>query len=308
MPPVVRKDNPTPQQNSKPISNKPLTGILSQAIPVQQLQKPKIKMLIYGQNRVGKTTLACTFPKPLLLVSFEPAEAGGATSVTGVEGVSFLHLTSSQSGLQLCQELSRANVMPFETVVVDSVTSYQDIILRELMNWDKIPEQLNFGAVPGDIYRERAEKTKEGLRPFANLPCHVVFLGKEKDHNPPKEEKVGKSGKVQPDMRPRFLRGMQLESFIAADLGGATVGWLQDVCNQIGRLYFDKEVRTYEKVVAGQRQVYEEETGKHIRCLRTQFHPNFSAGMRSAGRDVPEVIEEPTYEKIQAVIDGTYKG
>lgn len=308
MPPVVRKDQPPTQTNQNGPA-KPTTGLLAQTIPVGQLAKPRIKMLIYGQNRVGKTYLACSFPKPLLLVSFEPTESGGATSVTGIDGVSYLHLTSSQKGYQLCDEMNRLKTFPFQTVAVDSVTSYQDVHLREILGIEKLPEQLSFGAVSGDQYRERAERTKEGLRPFANLPCHVVFLAKERDHNPPKEEKTNpRTGKTQPDMRPRFLRGIQQESFISADLGGGTVGWLQDVCDYIGRLYFDKEVRTYEKMVAGKKETYTEETGQFVRCLRTLYHPNFAAGMRSSHGNVPEAIEEPTYEKIQAVIDGTYKG
>ena len=283
-------------------------GLLGQIVPVSQLQKPRIKMLIYGGNRTGKTTLACTFPKPLLLLSFEPTESGGATSVQNVEGVYYKHLDSSQKGYQICDEMMRAKPFPFQTVVIDSVTSYQDQVLLEVTGLDKLPAQLNFGAISGDQYRERAEKTKEGLRAFKNLPCHIVFLGKEKDHNPPKEEKVNpRTGKVQPDMRPRFLRGMQLESFFSVDLGGGSVGWIQDVCDQIGRLYFDKEVRRYTKIVAGKEETYEEETGNFVRCLRTMYHPNFAAGMRSSHGNVPECIENPTYEKIQAVIDGTYK-
>lgn len=309
--PTVRRVAPNPQPTKNGMVQQPGSGLLTQAIPVSQLQQPRIKMLIYGANRVGKTYLACTFPKPLLLVSFEPTESGGATSVASdrFDGVSYLHLDSPQKGYELCNELVQVRPFPFRTLVIDSVTSYQDDVLQEVIGLNKLPAQLNFGAITGDQYRERAEKTKEGLRAFKNLPCHIVFLGKEKDHNPPKEEKTNsRTGKVQPDMRPRFLRGMQQESFFSVDLGGGSVGWIQDVCDQIGRLYFDKEVRTYEKMIAGRKEVYEEETGKHIRCLRTLYHPNFAAGMRSPHGSVPEYIEEPTYEKIQAVIDGTYKG
>lgn len=260
---------------------------------------------MFGANRTGKTTCACTFPKPLLLVSFEPTDSGGATSVKRVPGVHFLHLQSSEKGARLCNEI-KANCQ-FKTVVVDSVTSYQDIVLQEICGFDELPVSLSFGKVTGDQYTERAEKTKEGLRMFKSLPCNVVFIGKEKDHNPPKEEKVGKSGKIQPDIRPRFLRGMQQESIIATDLGGSTAGWLHDVCDWAFRLYFDKEIVVDEVKMRGDEPPVRipRETGKHVRCLRTMYHPNYWCGCRAEFAEaVPECIENPTYDRILQMIRG----
>ncbi len=252
-------------------------------------------MVIYGANRVGKTTLACQFPKPLLLISFEPNRTGGALSVRKVPGVKYVRITSSRQALQLAEELKNDRV--YKTHVLDTATSYQDIILQELMNLSAVPEQLDWGTVSRDIYRERSEKTREALRPFLNLPVHTVVCAKEKDHNPPDKEK------------PKILRGLQLESYLAADLGGATVGWLHDCCDYIGRLYLDKEikVRKYKTKVAGKEVEREEEieTGKIVRRLRTMYHTNVAAGFRSCDPErVPEYIEDPTWEKIEAVIRG----
>ena len=48
-----------------------------------------------------------------------------------------------------------------------------------------------------------------------------------------------------------------------------------------------------------------EETGRYVRRLRTLPHPNFAAGFRSeVPENLPEYIEEPTYEKLLAVIRG----
>lgn len=299
--PKVVKQSPKPVV----IPQAPAGSILSRAIDVKQLKSPWIKILIYGQNRTGKTYLACTFPKPLLLVSFEPNDTGGAVTVKKFDDVQFLKLNSSKESYQLIGELVDSN--PFQTIVIDSVTSFQAVVLQEVTGLVALPEQMSFGAITGDQYRERAEKTKEGLAPFVKLKCHTVFLAKEKDHNPPQEKKISeKTGKVQPDMRPRFLRGMQQESFIAADLGGGTVGWLNDACDYICRLYFDKEVEaTQLPTVGGQTITHYAETGKHVRCLRTLYHPNFAAGMRTEfNENVPECIENPDFVKLQKVIKG----
>lgn len=310
--PVVSRQSP--KSNGR-VSASP-GSVLSDAIEIGELQDSWIKMLIYGQNGTGKTTLACDFEKPLLLLSFEPNETGGARSVRKVPGVTFLKLrpTRDKNGVvtervtekayRLADELKVKN--PFRTVVFDHVTAFQDVVLQEILNVENLPEQLNFGSISSDDYRMRAERTKEGLRPWVDLPCHTVFIAKEKDHNPPKEEKINpRTGKVQPDMKARFLRGLQMESFVTADLGGGTAGWIMDACDYLCRLYFDREVVVKKNKVQGQEVVTTEETGRFVRALRTTYHPNFAARFRSDTPDnLPEAIADPTYAKILAAIEG----
>ena len=280
--------------------------ILSRAVPVQELQDDFINIVIYGQNRVGKTTLACGnpeipgsgFPKPLLLISFDPGLAGGARSVKRIPGVTFLHITSSNDARQLAVELRGDTT--FKTHVIDTVTSCQDMVLTELLGLEDVPVQLNWGIVSQETYRERSEKTREVLRPFADLRAHTVFLAQEKDHNPP-------------EGRNKLTKGLRLESFMAADLGQATVKWMHDRCDYIGRLYVDKETKTIKKTsVIGngalKKTVVKEEeveTGRTVRRLLTQLQTNFAAGFRSENPSkVPLYIEEPTFAKILAVIQG----
>lgn len=306
--PVIAKSSP-PKKPIVPINGAVKGSILSEAIPVSQLADDYIKMVIYGGNRTGKSTVACQFPKPALLVSFEPNKTGGARSVTKVDGVEYLRITATgdnprapygtKKAMMLCQELRGHNA--FKTVIVDSATSLQDIILQELLGLDSIPEMLSWGQVSQDIYRQRSEKTREALRPFLNLDCHVVVTAKERDHNPPKEE------------RNKIIRGPQSESFFAADLGGATVGWLHDACDYIGRLYIERETKVVtNKIKLGNevKETSEEvETGRVVRRLRTMLHPNYAAGIRSADPQlVPEYITGETpqqlYSDLMAVIQG----
>lgn len=334
MPQIIR-------QTAKPIAVKrPVApaSILSQAIPVVDLLESYIKMVIYGTNRVGKTTLACGmidektgkeipgsgFPKPLLLIAFEPNMTGGAQSVKRINGVTYIKITHSHDAINLANELSKSNLsnwkmengvlvrikdslgrpvytgLPFVTHVLDTATSYQDLILQEILNLPAVPEQLNWGMVSTDDYRQRSEKTKEALRPFLNLPVHTVILAKEKDHKPQEE-------------RNKLLRSVQLESFFASDLGAATVSWLHDACDYIARLFLAKEtvMKQYKNVVgtgANKKETItsrEEETGKIIRRLRTMYHPNYAAGFRSCNPSkVPEHIDAPTFDKIHKIIKG----
>lgn len=300
MPKVTNQNQTLPKKAApKASSNGAAGSILSQAIDISDLQEDFIKICLYGANRVGKTTLAVQFPKPLLLVGLEPNKTGGATSVKHVKGVKYLKMDGTTAAMQLASELHKEN--PFASVVVDSATSFQDLILKEILNLPEVPEMLEFGMVSEDQYRQRSEKCRECLRPFLNLDCHVVVTAKEKNHNFPKESR-----------KPKIIQDVnafELEPFFAADLGGATVGWLHDACDYIGRLYIDKEIIRKETVtkVNGKdvTTVQYHETGRTIRRLRTMYHPNYAAGFRSCNPEaVPLFINNPTYPLIKKVIDG----
>lgn len=266
-----------------------------------------MKVVIYGNNRVGKTTLGCQFPKPLLLVSFEP----GFESVRGTAGVTPITVTSSADAFRLAEELAHDTY--YKSVEFDSATSYQDMRLREILKLDTLPAQLGFGDVSSDQYRERAAAVKEGLRPFLALNKNVIVTAKEKDHNPPKEEKVGRNGKVQPDMRAKFLRGMSQESYVAPELGGSAVSWLLDACGCVCRMYLAQvaveEVREINMGAAGVSRQTVTVGEKVVHRLRTLYHPNFAGGIRSSNPDkVPEYVEGDTpkelYDRLMSVIRG----
>ena len=302
--PTINKQTAKPAGNGPAPKPAPRGGILGKAVSVSELPVAPLKLLLYGGNRVGKTTLACQFPKPLLLVSFEPMVSGGAESVRGIAGVDFLKegvdFPGSVGAVELAREL--ASDTRYETVVVDGATSLQDMVLRELLALDEQPVQMSFGTVQGDQYRYRSEKTRELLWQFLKLRKDIIVLAKEKDHNPPKEERVSeKTGKVQPDMRAKFLRGMQQDSYVAAELGSSTTGWLQDCCDWIVRMYVDKEVEATTTNMGGKEFTSYWETGKFARCLRLGYHPNYAAGSRSSNPEgVPEMVTAATPAKLYA--------
>ena len=284
-------------------------SLLARAAPVASLSQDYMKVVLYGQNRVGKTTLACLFPKPLLIVSFEPGKNGGSQSVKKMPGVHFLKVNSKEEAINLAKELR--NDRTYATHVLDTCTSLQDLILKELMGLEEIPVQLNWGTVPQDYYRERSEQAKEVMRFYRDLPANTVFVCQERDHNPPKgDDPATRTGKLMRD------RGAYVaESFFSADLGQGTVKWMRDNCDYIVRLFIDKEISVREYEVNGEKRQLEEETGRSIRRLRTMLHYNFDGGFRSPTPDaVPEYIEAKTpqemYDAMLEVIAGkkTRKG
>lgn len=311
MPPTVSKVRTNQQKQPSVSAPTKTTGILSRVRPVSQVECDHIHMLLWGKNRVGKTVLACHFPKPLLLIALDQAEGKGAKSVKRLEGIDVLEwdvdIKSVEEIEALGAELTANN--PYKTVVIDSGTSLDEIVLAKICGWKERAEMLAVGHTrPGakvsmDQYTERSERMRQILRPFLDLPCHVVVTCNEKDHNP--QEGNRKSA---------MARGMHLESFFGAQMGGGTTKWMQDNCNQIVQLFLDKEIKVTEEertLPGPKKEKYihreEEETGRIIRRLRLKLHPNFSAGIRTERMDYENLPEFADGETPQELFDNFYK-
>lgn len=305
--PQIQKQNAKPKP-SNGAAKRPAGGILSRAVAAADLARSPLKVLLYGANRTGKTTLACQFTKPLLLITFEQTATGGAESIRRVDGVEVLqegvHFHGRQGTLDLIGELA-ASPQSYATVVVDGATAVEDMCLRDVRGVDKLPNQNSWGEVTGDQYRARSEMTRDVLQPFVDLPMDTIIIAQEKDHNPPREERVTASGKVSPDMRPAALRGVHKGSYIAAALGGAGALWLQNRCDHVWRLFFDEEIVTTTVKVAGKETKQERATGRFTRWLRLQYHLNYAAGPRTSyPENVPEEIQNPTGERLLEILRG----
>lgn len=98
--------------------------------------RPKrLAILLWGQAGVGKTTFAGTAPGPKLWVNFDP---DGVDSLTHLEDVSVIDLAADNYGVvEKAKEADPFRIGKdfladdqFETVVVDSTTTFGDMALR----------------------------------------------------------------------------------------------------------------------------------------------------------------------------------
>ena len=312
MPKVNRQ---TPPRVAVPL---PAGSLLADAVPVSSLREQHVRMCIYARNRAGKTTLAAQFPKPVLFISSEPDACGGATSIANVEGVRIQRvshrllgqdargmwvdatdptcarrdtLKGSAKFLAIAAELGGRH--PFKTVVLDTVTSLQDMVLVEMMGWDRIPDVQHVGMVHKDTWPVRAEKWRGLIRPMLDVSsCNVLYLAQEKDHNPAKDDFGGRS---------KILHTMQMGSFMAPALGATNAQWLQDQCGYVIQIYEDEvteEVSVPQSDADGNPlppSVQRVGTGRRARHLRLLYHPNFAAGGRwQFDRGTPEFVSADT--------------
>src|SRR5690606_31955508 len=118
--PTVSKQSPTTKRRRKSSGS-----VIDRIAPVSQSEK-KLTINIYGPSGSGKTTLACTFPKPVLLIGAED----GTRSVRNVNGVQFVRVKDSKEVSQLVEHCRETG--SYETVVLDTATSLQNLCLMEV--------------------------------------------------------------------------------------------------------------------------------------------------------------------------------
>lgn len=308
-----------------------MDSVLASGVAAADLGDGKINVACYGRNGSGKTTFACQGKKPLALISVEPAPTGGARSIKHIPGITVYQVAAraltdingnverikgSEKVLAIVESLKQAfasGQRPFETVVIDGVTSWNDIILAEIMGLDynQMPAVLGLGKVSSDQYIERSERLIRYLRPLMDLPCDVTVLAQEKDHNPPKDTTTTRSGKEY--TRPSQSRLMfeahpmaQEGSFFSLGVSDTQAKWIQDACDFVMQLYDDdeyREERTPDVVINGQvhpGQIQSIPTGRRVKRLRCTYHPNYAARFREDYKNVPEYIEAPTPELCHA--------
>lgn len=104
----------------------------------QEIQvQTTIKMLIYGQAGTGKTTLALSAPRPLLL-DFD----GGASR---------LHLDHQKDTVQLknwaeCMQVMEEDLSTYQTIVVDTIGKMLDFIIEDVCK-GRVPQINNWGTI-----------------------------------------------------------------------------------------------------------------------------------------------------------------
>lgn len=248
-----------------------------------------IKINLYGRGKTGKTTLACDFPKPLLIVGTMGTLEDGTRSVADLDDVDFYPLENSEEMEEVCKIVANDG---YKTVVLDTAGGLQDMKLKEYLRLDEVPVQKTWGMATREDWQVIGAQTKEHLRSLLNLAmtpgvyANVVIVAHERAFEPEKN-----------------MEG--IKPVIGSALSPAVAGWLNGACDYICQCFIEE--RTKEKVnVVGKKQVrVKVKTGEFDYCLRIGPHSVFLTGFRKPkGLVLPDVIIDPTYAKIKSLIDG----
>jgi hypothetical protein len=242
-----------------------------------------IKILTYGRGKTGKTRLACTFPKPLLLIGTED----GTKSVSNIKGVDFVRLYESSEIDDLHNLLLQGK---YKSACLDTAGGLQDMIVKEVLGLEDIPVQKSWGMAQQRDWGVIGMQTKERLTKIIGLAdktgINIIVIAHERNFG---EE--GTSDVMMPS--------------VGAALTPTAAAWLNGATDYICQCFIRSEEAEQKVTIAGKTSTTKRKTGKCEYCLRTGPHQIYSTGFRlPEGVVLPDVIVNPDYSKILALIQG----
>ncbi len=248
-----------------------------------------LHVLIYGQSGSGKTTLAATFPDPILWLlcsgGNRPGELKSVDTPRNRQRIRPKVVETMSGFADLLSDAGSA-----ATVVLDHASGLADLILKEILGLEKLPEQKGWGMATQQQYGQLGMQCKEALRALLNLPSNVVILAQErtfggKDDGPVAEDAV--------------------KPTVGASLTPSITGWLNPACDYVVNTV---RIPKFKEVPDGPGKPPKLVRDKGVDyCLRVGPHETYMTKFRmpvEEGRELPEFIVDPTYDKIRALIKG----
>ena len=241
-------------------------------INIQKLSERPLfaNILVYGESGVGKTTFASTAPRPILWLESE----GGTHSIGDKEGIDVVRVVTLQDYRDVLQYLE-ANPGKYQTVVIDSFSETQALILKDIM---KAAVKLDPGRDEfAPLFSEWGRLTgvmREIARAYRDLPMHTVITALTRED---KDDLTGKT-RIRPRLTPALAD--ELPAFM-------------DVC---GFLY----TSTPKKGEVDKEGVEKDEEGVGvIRNLLLMPTGKYTAKVRAPkGSNPPNYITDPTFDKV----------
>ena len=268
---LKKRTSPT-SRKAKPAAK----TILSRAKLVTDIEMI-ITALFYGRCGIGKTTMAGTFPAPLLVLDIGER---GTDSLANTPGVSSLQINEWADIEEVYWEL-KAGDTGYKSVVIDALHTMQAMAVMEskLASGKKESDQVSqrdFGQASGLM-----NQWLYNFRDLRDIGINVVFLCHDKVQETDTEDDADM---IMPEVGPRLM----------PSLAGAVLGMV----NVVGNTYI-REVITKSKK-AGQGPSREVQY-----CLRIGPHSYYATKIRRPkDLPIPEFIIDPSYDKLSNVIRG----
>lgn len=245
-----------------------------------------LRVNLYGRGKTGKTTLAATFPKPLILIGTMGSLEDGTLSIANVEGVDFFPLETMDEWDPILAEVKN-----YKTVVLDTGGGLQDMILKEHLGLDDVPVQKSWGMARQQDWQVVGSQTKERLRDILSLSMtdglHTIIIAHERSFD---------SNDSHEGITPT----------VGSALSPAVAGWLNGACDYVAQCFIREETKIITQKGAKKEVKIEKKTGKSEYCLRIGPHPIYLTGFRKPReKEIPDVLVDPSYEKIVELIKGS---
>lgn len=296
MPPIVKKQSP----GGPPPTNGVGGGVLSRIGTLSEHKLRSARLALYGLPKSGKTRLACSFPKPLLLIGFED----GTASVQGIKGIDFVLLRETSELHELYEGPIKAG--KYASVVLDNGTKMRDMRIVELfaskgLSGADVPEKKPFmfaSALWREVWVQCSKDMKDLLFPLYDMPLRsnlcTVTIAQEQNFSPEGGEGGGGGGEM---LKPNFgsAVGKTVSEFIHASV------------DHVGHTFVRQKVKEIVQTANGQQVTISQPTKEVEYCLQITPDDYYQAGFRvSHDKPLPPVLVNATYDKLVKMIRGEY--
>lgn len=126
-------------------------------------QQTKVNALIYGESGAGKTRLALTCDRPLVI-----SAEGGLMSLQGAD-IPYIEVTDIKTAREAVKYVTQ-HAAEYGTIIFDSLSEIAEIVLADLMQ--KTPD-------PRKVYPEMESAVTRLIRQLRELPCSVIWIAKQ---------------------------------------------------------------------------------------------------------------------------------
>lgn len=159
---------------------------------------PYLKMCVYGRNKIGKTTFACSSDKKTLLID---CNERGYASVRKRKNVTVYQITKWED-LDPIYWYLRGGNHDFEVVVIDTITMLATVGMKWVLKDDADRDMTRDPLTPDKrSWGKLGEAIKDAIIRFRNLPMHVIFNAQEKQTSE-EDEDGGMVSTVHPELSP----------------------------------------------------------------------------------------------------------
>ena len=141
---------------------------------------------LYGRSGTGKTTLASTWPKPILYLNILD---NGEESISDVENLDVVDIETSDDLLEQILWLAKKagkGTLAYKTIILDTMTQLQGIFVREMGDSKKLPKGKragDFGSLTRQDWGKIAGDLMKVIMDIRALPVHSVFIAQERIFN-----------------------------------------------------------------------------------------------------------------------------
>ncbi len=196
--PLRKRETPSKSRQNEPSSAAERT---IDSLPTRSATLASFRSyVLYGRSGTGKTTLASTFPAPILLLDVKDK---GTDSVIGIKNLDILDVEDWE---QLDEEVFwflKQHPDKYKTVIIDTVTQAQEMMMRQLLDGKKTKKKAGeWGSMTRQEFGAVSSAMKTMVTNFRDLPMNVVFIAQQRVSHADEDSAAGLEPEIGPQLMP----------------------------------------------------------------------------------------------------------